>query len=257
MGTRKVEAMKLRMTGHSYNEIQRSLGISKSTLSGWFRHLVLSKNAQERLERRHNIGTDVLIKRNKMQTHHARQRADAIKSAAALDVPKINKKTLLIIGAVLYWAEGYKRLQIREGRTLTAHVISFVNSDPEMVRAFVRFANELLDVSLERIRITMRLYDHINEKSALAYWSKVTGLSEKLFRKTTNMVSLASQRKRPFNRLPYGTVQIEIAQTEKFYRVMGWIEGVKNQLKYDTLGKRLGSSVVERPPESLGLSIEK
>ena len=249
--------MKLRMKGFSYNEISVKLNIPKSTLRSWFAGMVLSKEAHKRLSSRIKAGSLYLIKRNKMQTHYARQRADAIRNAAALEVPKIDKKTLLIVGAVLYWAEGYKRLQVKQGRTITAHTISFVNSDPEMIRAFVRFAAEVIDVPLDRIRITMRLYDHINEKSALEYWSKITGVSKEFFRKTTNMVSLASQRKRPFNRLPYGTVQIEIAQTEKFYKIMGWIEGVKKQLKYATLGERLGSSVVERPPESSGLFAEK
>ena len=224
-GTEKNDAMKMRLKGYSYNEIKAKLGIPKSTLRSWFADVVLSKEARARLDSRIKSGTAFLIKRNKMQTHHARARAESIKNAAISEVPSIDKKTLLLIGAILYWAEGYKRLQIRQGRILTAHAISFVNSDPDMVRAFIRFAIEILDVSPDRIRITMRLYDHINEKSALAYWSNVSGLSKDLFRKTTNMISIASQRKRPFNRLPYGTVQVEIAQTEKFYRIMGWIEG--------------------------------
>lgn len=248
--------MKLRIKGHSYNEIRDKLGIPKSTLRTWFADLVLSNDARARLNSRIKAGGLALIRRNKMQTHHARQRAEQIKQKAEREIPAIDKSMLQVIGAVLYWAEGYKRVKIRDGRALTSHVISFVNSDPDMVRTFVRFAKEILDVPAERMCVFMRLYDHINEKDARKYWREVTGLPESAFRKTTNMVSIASQRKRPFNRLPFGTVQIQIAQTEKFYQIMGWIEGVKNQLKHGTLGERLGSSVVERPPESSGLSAE-
>lgn len=232
--------MKLRMRGYSYNEIRDALSIPKSTLSGWFRDLVLSKEANDRLSKRLGIGSQILIQRNKMQTYHARKRAEMIKNRAQEQISTIDRSTLRIIGAVLYWAEGYKREKVRDGRILTSHPISFVNSDPDMIRAFVRFAKEILEIPAERMCVFMRLYDHINERNALKYWLEVTGLPLSTFRKTTNMVSIASKHKRPFNRLPYGTVQIQIAQTEKFYELMGWIEGVKKQLKYDTLGGLLG-----------------
>lgn len=232
--------MKLRLKGHSYNEIKAKLGIPKSTLHTWFWNIVLSKEARVRLDSRIKSGGLYLIKRNKMQTHHARQRAERIKNIAREQIPTIDRNTLLIIGAVLYWAEGYKRLQIRGGKVLTAHVISFVNADPDMVRAFVRFAKEILLVPAEKMCVYMRLYDHINEGTAMKYWLEVTGLPSSAFRKTTNMISIASQRKRPFNRLPFGTVQIQIAQTEKFYEIMGLIEGVKKQLRCDILTPALG-----------------
>jgi len=47
---------------------------------------------------------------------------------------------------------------------------------------------------------------------------------------TTYLVSISSKRKRPFNRLPYGTVQIRINNTQKFHHIMGWIEWMKGYL---------------------------
>ena len=73
----------------------------------------------------------------------------------------------------------------------------------------------------------MRLYNHINEQEALKHWTNASGIPKHQFRKTTYLVSIASQRKRPFNRLTYGTLNIEVAQTKKFYRIMGWIDGMK------------------------------
>ncbi len=256
-GAEKNEAMKLRIRGYSYNEIQKQLGIPKSTLRSWFANLVLSKEARGRIDSRISAGTAYLIKRNKMQTHRARQRAEEIRQYAALEIAKIDRATLRVIGAVLYWAEGYKRPLIRDGKVVTAHVISFVNADQEMVRGFIRFVREILEVPAEGILASMRLYDHINERVALEYWLNVTGLPRQSFRKTTWLVSISSQRKKPFNRLEFGTLQVYVQQTEKFYQIMGWIEGVKKQLKYASLDERLGSSVVERPPESSGHSAVK
>ena len=249
--------MKLRMRGHSYNEIQHALDIPKSTLSNWFRHLVLSREARERLDKRIKIGTATLIKRNKMQTHSAWHKAKVTQSEAAQEIHALVINDVKLLGTALYWAEGYKRLKIRDGKERSGHPISFVNADADMARFFVRFLIDAMDVPREKIRLGMRLYAHMNEKEMLRYWSDVLQLPSENFHKTTWLVSISSQRKRPFNILPQGTIQIQVADTEKFHRLLGWIEGVKNQLKYDTVGERLGSSVVERPPESSGLSTVK
>ena len=69
----RVHALRLRLTGNSYNEIQHALGVPKSTLSGWFKDVVLSDTARTRLASRANIGTAMLIKRNKIQTQKTQQ----------------------------------------------------------------------------------------------------------------------------------------------------------------------------------------
>jgi hypothetical protein len=164
-----------------------------------------------------------------MQTHKAEQRAHAIRSAGREEIPVLTKRDLQIIGAVLYWAEGYKRLKIKDGRELMNHTISFVNADPMMVRVFVRFLQEVLQVSPGDIHLTMRLYAHINEGAARAHWIKATGLIDPHFQNTTHMVSIASKGKRPYNRLLYGTLQVAVYDTAKFHRLMGMIEGVEEK----------------------------
>src|SRR3989344_8168479 len=121
-------ALQMRLKGHSYNEISEILNISKSTLSLWLRDVVLSDKARERLSGRVRQGVfNGLIKRNKMQTHVAQIRSREIRLKAAARIERVLDKDLLLIGAVLYWAEGYKRPLVRNGRQLTSHAISFVN----------------------------------------------------------------------------------------------------------------------------------
>ena len=98
-----------------------------------------------------------------------------------------------------------------------------------MIKIFMRFLREILGVTDGEFRIAMRLYTNINEQVALKYWMHITNLDRCSFRKTTYLVSGASKQKRPFNRLPYGTLQIGVYNTEKFHRIMGWIEGVENK----------------------------
>lgn len=221
----------MRLRGFSFNEINKELGVPKSTLSGWMRNVVLSEKARLRIQSRVRQGVyNGLIKRNKLQTHVARQRVARIRNEGKQFIPKLTKNDLIVVGAVLYWAEGYKRPLIRNGKEITAHVISFVNSDPDMVRIFIRFLIEVLHVSRDSIKFSMRLYAHINEREALNYWVGVTGATELCFKKTTYLVSGASKGKRPFNRLPYGTLQVAVNNTDKFSLLMGLIDGVKEKL---------------------------
>lgn len=234
------QALRLRLAGKSYNEIHTVLGIPKSTLSGWFKDVVLSDVARARLSSRIHSGGAMLIQRNKMQTRRAEQRAHMMRVSAEEKVPILTKRDLLIIGAVLYWEEGYKRLKVKDGKERMDHTISFVNSDAEMVSVFVRFLREILDVPSEKIRLSMRLYAHINENEARTHWMRATGLSRERFFKTTYLVSGASKGVRPYNRLPWGTLQVQVCDTAKFHYLIGLIGGVKEKLVHGKMPLLLG-----------------
>ncbi|MFA5744981.1 MAG: hypothetical protein WC887_02090 [Candidatus Paceibacterota bacterium] len=230
------QALRLRILGRSYNEIRKEISVSKSTLSLWLRDVVLSDKARERLDSRmRSEGSKKLITLNKLQTHKAEQRAKLMQSQGKKSLPALDKKDLALVGAVLYWAEGYKRLKIKNGKERMGHTISFVNSDAEMITVFVHFLREILGIPAEKIRLSMRLYAHINEDEARTYWIRVTSLPHKNFFKTTYLVSGASKGKRPYNRLPWGTLQVEVCDTAKFHYLIGMIEGVKKELLHGTM----------------------
>ena len=230
MKSDRAAAYKLRVAGHSYNEISAKLGTPKSTLNGWFKNLLLSDAARTRLLGRVRQGTlNSFVKRNKLQTHTAEKRALASQKEAIKQIISVDYEILKIIGATLYWAEGYKRLKIRGGKERMGHPISFVNADEVMIRTFLKFLKKILQVQDSKIHLYMRLYEHINEETARQYWMKVTGFPKESFHKTTYLVSIASKRKRPYNRLPFGTLQVEVCDTQKFHYLMGLIEGVKKQ----------------------------
>ena len=225
------KALALRREGQSYNEINKKLGIPKSTLSSWLAKVKLSKKSAERLRRRVAMGTlHGLVKRNKEQTVLAQKRAKDIRTEAIREIPVLSKRDLLLIGTALYWAEGYKRLKVIGGREVTAHPTALTNSDPEIVSTFVTFLKEVLGVVEEKIVVEMRLFKHIDPDEAIAYWMDATKLPRSQFRKPLYPVSSASRGKRPKNRLPYGTVQVIVSDTKLFYRVMGFIDGLKDGL---------------------------
>ncbi len=228
MRKEKSLALKLRLSGKSYGEITKSLGIPKSTLSGWFSGLILSRGVQEEISRKgRKKSTEALVNHNKRQTYLAIKRASTIRAETAKKINNFSQKDLLILGIMLYWAEGYKRPMVRNGREVTYHVVSLTNSDPFLIKIFLKFLREYCCVPNEKIKANLRIFQHHNDKNLIKYWSEQTGIVDSNFGKTYTGVSKSSQGVRPFNRLPYGVIQIVVADTKLFHQIMGYIEGMK------------------------------
>jgi len=224
----KTIALKLRLSGKSYSEITEALGVPKSTLSGWFSQLELSEKARSRiLKRTKQKSLEGLLKRNKNQTKLALKRKLTIQLKAAREIKNISHQNLLFIGISLYWAEGYKRPIIKNSREATYHPVSLTNSDPELIKIYLRFLREICGVPEGRIKADIRIFEHQNEDYLLNFWSKITGIKKEKFGKVYYGISKSSLNKRPFNRLQYGTIQVRVNDTKLFHRIMGWIEGIK------------------------------
>ena len=216
----KNTAISLRKNGKSYNSIRKTLGLkSKGTLSHWFKNIKLSKKSLELLDKNnklaHKRGLFTANKERKIRIEGENKKAyiegqDYIQS--------ISKKELLLIGAVLYWGEGAKSER-------SSVSLNFSNSDPLMISVYMRFIREILEISEERIRAGIHIYPSISADGAKKFWSKITKLPENRFYIITQ-VSRASQNKRPFNILPYGTVAIKINSRRYFYKVKGMIKGI-------------------------------
>ncbi|NCO25143.1 hypothetical protein COW77_01200 [Candidatus Wolfebacteria bacterium CG18_big_fil_WC_8_21_14_2_50_39_7] len=222
------KALNLRLSGKSYNEITKILDVPKSTLSGWFSGLELSEKSRKKiLERVRKKSLEGLLKRNKNQTALAIKRKIDIRSRASKEIDSISKKNLFFIGITLYWAEGYKRPIIKNGRELTYHSVSLTNSDPDLIKVYLRFLKEICSVPENKINADIRIFKHQNADNLLKYWEKTTGIKKEKFGKVYYGISKSSLGKRPFNRLQYGTIQIRVNDTKLFHRIMGWINGLK------------------------------
>ena len=110
-------------------------------------------------------------------------------------------------------------------------MISFSNTDPVMIKLFLHFLSDILEIPREKIKAVLHIFKHINEQVALRYWREVTNLPKENFYKVQYAISKSSLGKRPYNRLPYGTIQIRVGDTKNFHRIMGSIEGIKSNFK--------------------------
>lgn len=225
----KKKALQLRLLGKTCTDIQRELGpISKSTLSLWLKDIVLSKDAQKKLvTRTKEKSLAGILKWSRQQTTVARESARKIKKEATQVIGNLSDRELMILAAALYWAEGYKRPRKSHGREVVWHDISLTNADPRLVRAFLECMLRICDVNISRVRVSLRIFKHINESEAIEYWSAQLGIPKENFTKTYRGISKSSMGKRPYNRLPYGIIQLRINDTDLFHEIMGWIDGLK------------------------------
>ncbi len=117
---------------------------------------------------------------------------------------------------MLYWAEGSK----------DRNAAKITNSDPELLRFFVRFLRRYFDVPDERFRVTCNLFaDHVDRQFEIErFWLAQLELPRSsLCKSIVNTYSKYSQKKRS-NRLPYGTCRVSVCQTAIVQHIFGAIQ---------------------------------
>jgi len=226
MRSDKQEVIKLRKSGLSYNQISASLKIPKSTLSTWLKDVPLSGKAREKIQLRiNNTAIVKLIKRNKNQTIVAQKNHEEIRKLAKIEAKKLLSDPLFLAGVSLYWAEGYK--QGAYGSKWKS--IDFTNSDPAMIELMMIFFTKFFHLKKSDFLIQIMLHNKKSAIEATNFWYKLTGVPKENFIRTCSSLSRASLQKRN-KKLQYGTIHLRINNVRHFFRLIGWIDGLKNKL---------------------------
>lgn len=225
MRSDKNSAIKLRKSGQSYNQVSLLLDIPKSTLSYWLKDIILSKEAKNKIQARTNSTSIAkLIERNKQQTGLAEERHNATYKLAKMESKKLLSDSLFLTGVSLYWAEGYK--QGAYGSKWKS--IDFTNSDSEMIKLMMLFFTKFLDLERADIKIQIMLHDFKNVDKAINFWHNITKVPKNNFIKTCCSISSASSNKQN-RKLEYGTIHLRINDVNRFFRLIGWIDGLKQK----------------------------
>ena len=180
----RAEARRLRKEeGRSVKELAALLGVSPSSISRWVRDVDLTDKQREEL--RHRMGGRIDGSRANAVVALARRREfqEAGRTRAQ------RGDLLHAAGCMLFWAEGSK------GR----NSVHFVNSDPAMIKFFVRFLRTCYAVPDSKIAVTCNLFaDHqACQREIEDFWLQLVGVSRARLRKTTlNQYSKYSKKKR-------------------------------------------------------------
>lgn len=216
--TSKQRAIQLRLEGRSYNEISRSLGIPKSTLSGWF-----SKEDFSQKIRTENISVTKLKWAKSIREFNASRSErfqDRIASEEAIfrsEIPRPEGLNLFFLFMGIFWGEGGKK----EKRRL---IIS--NCDPALINAVIQFLTDHCRLDLPKLNGTVYVHPNIDKEISREYWARVTGIPLENIRSYL-AVSSASKGKKPKNTLPYGTFHLIVNKSLLQREVIGWLRGLR------------------------------
>ena len=94
-------------------------------------------------------------------------------------IGSVTDRELFLLGVGLYWAEG-----ARTSRTHRRENVTFVNSDPGMIRIFLAWL-DLLEVERERLRFRVMIHETADVAAAERYWADLVGVDRPRFNKTT------------------------------------------------------------------------
>jgi len=211
----------MRKNGCSYNQISRNLNIPKSTLSGWFHNMKnFEKIKQRNISQTKKIWAKNIIAFNKSRSKLCRARWQKIQEESAKEIGRLSLRELLLIGAALYWAEGYKKANWS---------LVFCNSDPEMVKLMTKFFIKLCKIPKDKIKAQVQIHPNISAAEATKHWSSLTHIPIKQFMKPIRQISKSSKFKRG-NLLPYGTFRLRINDVKLVNKIKGWIHGLAVQV---------------------------
>ena len=216
----KKAAFELRSKGYSYNLIHQKLGISKSTLSDWFKELPYTPNSA--VLKRIKFGP---IKSAEKSHNQKVQNVIATREIGAKEIGQLSKRDLWMLGLGLYIGEGTKSYEITR----------IINSNPEVIKLAISWFINTCSLDIKNITIALHIYPDNDESDCIEFWQKQTGLPRANFRKT--QIDLRKDKKAiKKQKLPYGTAHITIVSNgdpEKgvklHRRIEGWMLGSLKQ----------------------------
>lgn len=169
-------ARELRQKGVSITAIERSLGIPRSTLSGWFKSITLTPKQKNTL-RKKRIRALMPARHRAALWHKAAkerrlQEAEGQASKILSRLPPNNMPTLELALAMLYLGEGAKK---------TVET-ALGNSDPRVVKFFVTAIKRLYLLPDAKLRCELYLRADQNPIKLKRYWAKELKLPTGCFR---------------------------------------------------------------------------
>ena len=213
----KEEALKLRSSGKSYNEISALLGVPKSTLSDWLKNHQWSREIGIKLaQKTRESGRIVLKELNIIRGDHLKNLYKQAEVEANEEFELLRHHPLFIAAMMIYWGEGDK---------LSRHRISVANTESAMLKVFVFFLKKICGLEEPKIHAWILAYPDVNIEESKRYWAKQTGLSESSFKKT-----MVIQGKPTTRKLTHGVCTVELNSTYFKTKMLIWLRRFSEEL---------------------------
>jgi hypothetical protein len=170
----KDEAIKLRHKGKSMRYVEIKLGIPRSTLSGWFKNVVLTKKQLKVLHTKYYFAL-VRARKEAVKWHNLQKenRLAKAREEANLVLSRINthdKSILETCLAMIYLGEGSK-----------TNLTSLGNTNPLILKFFIKSVEILFDIHNVDLKCDLHLRSDQDGKKMVLYWSKELNISKDKF----------------------------------------------------------------------------
>lgn len=206
------KAIQLRTNGElSYSEIKKRLGVSKSTLSYWLKDFPLSQEKILELRRKNWAKGEASREKFRMTMRKKKEElARQVYEKYKLKLRKISKDTFFVAGLMLYLGEGAKKKESS---------IVLANTDPKIIRFFIKWMIEFLNIEKNKMRVQLHLYENMDIGKEKDFWRKGLDFQESQFYKA----SVRKLRKSSFSyksSFNHGTCSLYAFGTDKYQELM-------------------------------------
>lgn len=215
-------ARKLRKEGESIKTIASMTGVSVSSVSLWCRDIRLTREKILALEKRYK--DPFYGKRMIFQNRIKKEKNEEIKNLLAKgkeEIGILNNRELFISGAVLYWAEGFKKNK----------QAGLASMDPLMIKFFIKWLRVCFGYKNGDLlfRVTANISHKYRIKKITEFWSEAIGVPLDGFAKP--FYQKYKWRKVYSNLEDYhGVLRIKVRKSQDFLRkIHGYIEGLRLQ----------------------------
>lgn len=216
-------AVALRVEGKSYREINEVIGVSKSSLSLWLREVPLTPDHQSRLL---ELTRAAQVKRGDTRRALRVRRTEEIRRQAKAEIGMLTDRELFVAGVVAYWAEGAKPKP-----WCVSERVSFMNSDPALIRLFVSWLSSL-GIGTDRLSFRVQIHESAHPDEAVRFWSGVVGVPSGRFNKTTIKRHKPKTTRKNVGASYHGCLAVNVRRsTDLNRRIVGWWEGIASGLE--------------------------
>ena len=208
----KTKATILRRKGRSYGDINKLIGVPKSTLSSWFSGYSWSKNIKYKLIVKNNASASKNIKMindarlRRYQLHYQRAGEEARK-----EFTNFKDNRLFLAGISIYWGEGDKSSNNCQVRVS--------NVDSRLLKIFHKFLLEICHVPQDRIGAEVIIYPDLDADKCLRFWSEHVNIPTRKFSRTVLI-----QGKHKTRVSSYGVCIIRTANKYLKTKIVKWID---------------------------------
>jgi len=121
------------------------------------------------------------------------------------------QQKLKLAGVMIYWGEGTK----------SGNSVTLSNSDPDMIKIFLKFLRGVCGISNKRLRVVLHYYQYQKEDELIKYWAKATKIPVVQFCKSFLHNKVGGSYKRVSK---FGTISLRYADTQLLKIINSWIK---------------------------------